>query len=136
MSFAPCPPSRTVLSYGTFDGLGPADVRHLAALSRMGHEVIIGCATDTYCAAIGQQPQMPYAARRALLESCRYVSRVIAQECASQMHTDIVNYNVDALAMGAEFTGLLDHLRDLTQVVYLDGALEQAPRSLPLAAVG
>ncbi len=136
MSFAPLPLHRVVLSYGTFDQLTPTHVTHLAKLARLGREVIVGCATDTYCAAIGRRPAMPYAERRALLESCRYVSHVIAQNCASQMRTDIVNYNADMIAMGAEFTGLLEDLKDLTQVRYLSDRLEDAPRSLPLLAVG
>ena len=136
MSFLVPPPARTVLSYGTFDGLHTPETHHLAAIARLGREIIVGCASDTYCAAIGQSPRMPFLQRRALLQSCRYVSRVITQDCASQMHTDIVNYNVDILVMGAEYTGLLDDLGCLTQVIYLPQPLERQPRSLPLALAG
>lgn len=133
MSFAPLPLHPVVLSYGTFDLFTDVHVRHLSKLARLGREVIVGCATDTYCAAIGQRPEMDYAQRRGLLESCRYVTRVVAQDCASQMRTDIINYNASMIAMGAEYAGLLDDLKDLTRVRYLSDRLEDAPRSLPLA---
>ena len=113
------PRRRVVLSYGAFDLLTPAHAHTLSALSKLGSEVIIGCASDAFCRAQGFVTRMCFEDRRALLEKCRFVDRVIAQVSLDQMRTDIVNYNVSVIAMGAQHQGQLDNLRDVTQVHYL-----------------
>lgn len=110
---------RVVLSYGIFDQFSPADADRLRSLSHLGDEVIVGCATDAFCADMGLSPFMPYAARREILESCRFVARVIPQVCADQQRTDIVNYNVGVFVADADCAGQFDHLQDLAQVRYL-----------------
>lgn len=119
MSALSVPPRRVVLSYGIFDGLPPREARLLQSLSQLGSEVIIGCATDTHCAAMGTKPQLAYEHRRALLESSRFVDRVIAQTSEDQKRTDIVNYNVSVIAMPDSWRGRFDDLQDLAQVIYL-----------------
>ena len=47
------------------------------------------------------------------------MSRVIPEENWDQKHTDIVNYNVSVFAMGDEWSGQFDALKDITQVRYL-----------------
>lgn len=114
----PLPP-RVVLTYGTFDLFHYGHVRLLQRLSAMGSELIVGCSTDEFNASKGKTSVMPYEQRRLILESCRYVSRVIAEENWNQKRTDIVNYNVAVFAMGDDWTGRFDDLGDLAQVVYL-----------------
>ncbi|MCL4134656.1 UNVERIFIED_CONTAM: hypothetical protein GTU68_054781 [Idotea baltica] len=91
----------------------------LQRLSMMGTELIVGCSTDAYSDAIGAPCETSYAQRRLMLESCRFVSRVIAEQDWHQKYTDIVNYNVSVFAMGEEWKGQFDHLEDVTQVVYV-----------------
>lgn len=119
----PMPP-RVVLTYGTFDLFHHGHVRLLQRLSALGTELIVGCSTDDFNAQKGKQGVMPYEQRRLILESCRYVDRVIAEEHWDQKHTDIVNYNVSVFAMGDDWAGEFDHLSDLAQVVYLPRTAE------------
>ncbi|UWR24023.1 adenylyltransferase/cytidyltransferase family protein [Sulfitobacter sp. S190] len=123
------PHGRAVLTYGTFDGLGPAQSDLLRQLSRLGTELIVGCSTDAFARSKGQTPIMPYADRRRLLESCRFVSRVIAEDDWNQKRTDIVNYDVCVFAMGSDWTGRFDDLGDVTEVRYItQPARALAPR--------
>lgn len=131
MNIARLAPRRVVLSYGTFDRFTSAHAARLQALSQLGNELIIGCATDAYCTALGVQPLMDFTARREMLESCRFVSRVIAHDSPDQQRTDIVNYNVGMFAMPAEWQGHFDDLQDVAQVYYLP----HAPTALPLVTV-
>lgn len=119
------PASRVVLTYGRFDLFHQGHVRFLRQLSLLGSELIVGCSTDALAARRDAPCSMSFGERRALLESCRYVHRVIAETCDDQKRTDIVNYNVCTLAMGMDHAGRLDNMQDIAQVLYLkrDGAL-------------
>jgi len=110
---------RLVLTYGTFDLFHYGHVRLLQRLSAMGTELIVGCSTDEFNNLKGKTSVMCFDQRRAILESCRYVSRVISEETWEQKRTDIVNYNVSIFGMGDDWTGKFDHLNDLTSVIYL-----------------
>ncbi|MBD3663338.1 glycerol-3-phosphate cytidylyltransferase [Sulfitobacter sp. TSTF-M16] len=111
-----------MLSYGAFDTFGLQDVEFLRKLSRLGDDVIIGCNSDALCDLQGRPARRSFETRKAMLESCRYVSRVICAESHSQRRTDIVNYNVCVFAMADVWQGAFDDLLDITQVIYLPRA--------------
>ncbi len=112
-------PTRTVLTYGTFDLFHHGHVRLLQRLSQLGDELIVGCSTDEFNAVKGKRCVMPYGQRREILEACRFVARVIPEESWAQKRSDIVNYNVSIFAMGDDWAGHFDDLGDLTRVMYL-----------------
>ena len=114
--------SRVVLTYGSFDLFHQGHARLLQRLSMMGSELIVGCSTDAYNEEMGLPAVTPYAQRRLMLESCRFVARVIAQQDWDQKYTDIINYNVSVFAMGDDWTGQFDHFEDITRVVYVPRA--------------
>ena len=114
--------SRVVLTYGSFDLFHQGHARLLQRLSMLGSELIIGCSTDAYNEEMGLPAVTSYAQRRLMLESCRFVSRVIAEQEWDQKYTDIINYNVSVFAMGDDWTGQFDHFEDITQVVYVPRA--------------
>ncbi len=119
--FSPAP-TRVVLTYGAFDLFHQGHARFLRRLAALGSEVIVGCTTDAHADVLGRPLMQPYAQRRLMLESCRFVSRVIAEQDPEQKYTDIINYNVSVFAMGDDCTGQYDHLEDVTQVIYLPRA--------------
>jgi glycerol-3-phosphate cytidylyltransferase-like family protein len=96
-------------------------VAFLRDLARGADQLIVGCASDALAAADGAPCLMGFDDRRALLERCRHVSRVIAQTGAEQVMTDIVNYNVGVLAVGPEHHGSVEDLQDIAQVLRLPG---------------
>lgn len=125
---------RTVLTYGSFDLFHQGHARLLQRLSMLGSELIVGCSTDAYNDAMGLPAITPFAQRRLMLESCRFVSRVIAEQEWEQKYTDIINYNVSVFAMGDDWTGQFDHFEDITQVVYVPRA-EIIGKRVPFHAV-
>lgn len=108
-----------ILTYGSFDLFSQNHVRLLRDLSGMCEELIVGCATDSYCLEHAEPCAVSYSERRAMLEHCRFVSRVIPFETLDQQHTDIINHNVSALAMDRSWRGRLDGLRDIVRLLYL-----------------
>jgi glycerol-3-phosphate cytidylyltransferase len=120
--FLPVHAGRVVLTYGTFDGFHQGHVRLLHKLSMLGSGLVVGCATDEYAAQLGRAPATPYAQRRLMLEKCRFVSHVIAEQDFERKYTDIINYNGGIFAMGAEWTGRFDHLEEVSQVLYVPRA--------------
>lgn len=114
--------SRVVLTYGSFDLFHQGHARLLQRLSMMGTDLIVGCSTDAYNEKMGVPSITSYAQRRLMLESCRFVSRVIAEQDWEQKYTDIVNYNASVFAMGDDWTGQFDHFEDVTEVVYVPRA--------------
>ena len=112
-------PRRVVLTYGRFDKFSPYHSSFLRRLAALGHELIVGCSTDEFALHSGHRCLQPYAQRRNMLESCRFVSRVIAEETRDQKYTDIVNYNVSIFAMSSAWAGQFDHLRDIARVHYM-----------------
>lgn len=114
--------SRVVLTYGSFDLFHQGHARLLQRLSMMGSELIVGCSTDAYNEEMGVPSVTSYGQRRLMLESCRFVSRVIAEQEWDKKYTDIINYNVSVFAMGDDWRGQFDHFEDITQVVYIPRA--------------
>ncbi|MCX7565397.1 adenylyltransferase/cytidyltransferase family protein [Sulfitobacter sp. F26169L] len=114
--------SRVVLTYGSFDLFHQGHARLLQRLSMLGSELVVGCSTDAYNEKMGVPSVTSYADRRLMLESCRFVSRVIAEQEWDQKYTDIINYNVSVFAMGDDWKGQFDHFEDVTQVVYVPRA--------------
>jgi len=111
--------SRVVLTYGSFDMFHQGHAHLLQRLSMLGSELIVGCSTDAFNEEMGMPSVNSYAQRRLMLESCRFVSRVISEQDWDQKYTDIVNYNVSVFAMGEDWAGQFDHLEDITKVVYI-----------------
>ncbi|WP_050931489.1 adenylyltransferase/cytidyltransferase family protein [Aestuariivita boseongensis] len=109
----------TILTYGTFDLFHVGHVRLLRRLADLGDRLIVACSTDEFNAIKGKQTAIPFKHRVEVLEACRYVDLVISEETWEQKRDDIVKYNVDLFAMGDDWAGKFDDLRDLCDVLYL-----------------
>jgi glycerol-3-phosphate cytidylyltransferase len=109
-SFTPSTPmTRTILTYGEFDGFHTGHADWLRQLARMGSDLVVGCQSEQFCQRAG----------RPALERCRYVSRVIPLETWDQVRSDIVNYNVSVLALPAHLPLPVSGLDEIVQVLRL-----------------
>ena len=112
-------PARTIITYGTFDPFHVRHVRLLQRLADLGDRLIVACSTDEFNALKGKTTAVPYADRVEVLQACRYVDQVIPEENWAQKRDDIARLGADLFAMGDDWVGKFDDLRDLCDVLYL-----------------
>ena len=110
---------KVVLTYGTFDLFHIGHLSLLQRLRRLGDTLIVGVTTDELNAHRGKTSCTPYSERIQIVESIRYVDQMIAMERSDQKADDIWRYKVTILGMGSDWTGQLDALRSLCEIVYL-----------------
>ncbi|WP_333781884.1 adenylyltransferase/cytidyltransferase family protein [Shimia sp. MMG029] len=120
---APSPVSKkkytSLVTYGTFDLFHIGHVRLLQRLSELAENVIVGCSTDEFNAIKGKKSVLPYAQRVEVLKSCSYVTEVFAENDWAQKRQDILDRQADAFAIGDDWAGEFDELKDICDVIYL-----------------
>lgn len=110
---------RTVITYGTFDLLHVGHIRILRRLRALGDRLVVGVSTDEFNGIKGKRSVFPFAHRVEILEACRYVDDVFAEENWDQKPSDIKRYKASIFAMGSDWTDKFDDLRSYCEVVYL-----------------
>jgi len=111
--------SSTILTYGTFDMFHIGHLKLLKRLSLLGDKLIVAVSTDEFNEIKGKKTIIPYAQRAEIVEAIKYVDMVIPENDWQQKVTDIQKYNVDTFAMGHDWEGKFDELKEYCEVVYL-----------------
>lgn len=109
----------TVITYGTFDLFHYGHLRLLQRLKALGTRLVVACSTDEFNAGKGKKAASPYEHRKAILESICYVDKVIPESSWDQKRRDIKREKADIFAIGDDWAGKFDDLKDLCEVVYL-----------------
>lgn len=110
---------RVVITYGTFDLFHVGHLRLLERLAALGDKLIVACSTDEFNRAKGKATAIPFEQRCEMLRGCRYVDQVIAERSWDQKASDIAEYDVSLFAMGDDWEGKFDDLREYCDVLYL-----------------
>ena len=110
---------RVVLTYGTFDMFHIGHLNILRRAKELGDYLIVGVSTDEFNALKGKKAFMPYEHRKQIVESIRYVDKVIPEKTWEQKVEDIKKYGVDVFVMGDDWKGKFDYLKKYCEVVYL-----------------
>ncbi len=113
---------KTVITYGTFDLLhyGHIELLRRAKDLAMGGDLIVALSSDEFNAIKGKKSKFDYNKRKRLIESIRYVDRVIPEKNWEQKITDILDYGIDIFVMGSDWVGKFDELNEHCKVVYLE----------------
>ena len=61
----------------------------------------------------------PFEVRKKIVESIRFVDKVIREDSWDQKRDDVRRYNVDVFVMGDDWRGEFDFLSEFCDVVYL-----------------
>lgn len=109
----------TVVTYGTFDLFHVGHVRLLKRLRSLGDRLVVGLSSDEFNLVKGKKTIIPYADRREILLSCRYVDDVFQENTWEQKRADIIRENATIFAMGDDWVGKFDDLQDIVKVLYL-----------------
>lgn len=110
---------KKVITYGTFDLLHHGHVNLLQRARALGDHLTVALSTDEFNALKGKRSVVPFADRVAMVQACRHVDEVIAEERWDQKARDIRALGADALVMGSDWEGRFDEFRGLCEVVYL-----------------
>jgi len=110
---------KIVLTYGTFDLFHIGHLNLLRNLRSLGDKLIVGVSTDEFNALKGKKTVIPYEQRAAIVSALKYVDVVFPESSWDQKTTDIARFAASVFAMGDDWVGKFDDLRDRCEVVYL-----------------
>ncbi len=110
---------KTIITYGTFDLFHVGHLRLLERLKQMGDRLIVAVSTDEFNTLKGKKTVIPYSDRAKIVENIKAVDLVIPEQNWEQKVTDIKEYGVNTFAMGDDWNGKFDFLKEHCEVVYL-----------------
>lgn len=110
---------KVIITYGTFDLFHVGHIRLLKRLRCLGDKLIVGISSDEFNAVKGKTSFFSYKERAEIVEACQYVDEVFPEHDWNQKKIDIEKYNVDIFAMGDDWSGEFDFLKEYCNVVYL-----------------
>jgi len=110
---------KRIITYGTFDLLHRGHINLLRRARALGDYLIVGLSSDHFNLIKHKQAYYPLGDRRLIIESLRTVDQVIIEETWDQKKADVINYQIDILVMGDDWTGKFDYLKNQCEVIYL-----------------
>lgn len=112
--------AKTVITYGTFDLFHIGHLKLLQRLKSMGDRLIVAISTDEFNEGKGKKTMIPYEQRAEIVANIKCVDMVIPETSWEQKITDVQKYNVDVFAIGNDWEGKFDFLKEYCDVVYLE----------------
>lgn len=114
------PRKRIVITYGTFDVLHQGHINLLRRAKELGDWLIVGVTTDNFDLERGKLNTRDSVMKRVqAVKDTGYADEVIIEEYKGQKIDDIQKYNVDVFAIGSDWEGYFDYLKEYCEVVYL-----------------
>jgi len=110
---------KIVITYGTFDMFHIGHLQLLKRLKKLGDKLIVAVSTDEFNEGKGKKTLIPYKQRAEIVANIKCVDKVIPEESWEQKIEDIQKYNVDIFAIGNDWEGKFDFLKEYCEVVYL-----------------
>lgn len=109
----------TVLTYGTFDLFHIGHLRLLQRLSKLGNRLIVGISTDYFNQMKNKKTVIPFEERMEIVRNIKGVDLVIPENSWEQKKNDILKYDVSIFAMGDDWKGKFDTLKQFCKVEYI-----------------
>jgi len=111
---------KTIITYGTFDMFHIGHLKLLQRLKDMADELIVAVSTDEFNQGKGKKTLIPYEQRAEIVANIKCVDKVIPEKSWEQKIDDIKKYDVDIFAIGNDWEGKFDFLKEYCEVVYLE----------------
>ncbi|MBR1889217.1 MAG: adenylyltransferase/cytidyltransferase family protein [Alloprevotella sp.] len=109
-----------VITYGTYDLLHYGHIRLLERAKALGDYLIVGVTADAFDQARGKiNVQQSLVERIEAVRATGLADEIIVEEYDGQKIDDIRRYGIDIFAIGSDWEGHFDYLRDYCRVVYL-----------------
>ena len=111
---------KKVITYGTFDLLHQGHVNLLRRAKELGDWLIVGVTTDKFDQDRGKLNTCDdLMTRIEAVKKTGYADQVVLEEYKGQKIDDIRRYGVDIFAIGSDWEGYFDYLKEYCEVVYL-----------------
>ncbi|WP_037457683.1 adenylyltransferase/cytidyltransferase family protein [Shewanella sp. HN-41] len=108
-----------VITFGTFDVFHVGHVNILEKCSQLGSELIVGVSSDALnFKKKNRYPVYDEYSRLKIIKSLKFVNEVFIEESLEQKRHYINYYRANILAMGDDWEGRFDDLRDICEVTY------------------
>lgn len=104
---------KTVLVAGTFDILHESHINMLKNARNLGSKLIVMLSTDEFNKSKGKKAYQSYDTRKFVLEAVRYVDLVVPEQSWEDKAFYIDMFDVDIFAMGDDWRGKFDELKDI-----------------------
>lgn len=110
---------KRVLTYGTYDLLHYGHLNLFKRCKELGEELIVGISSDEFNEQKRKKSVLNFEERKNLVESIKFVDKVIKEDSWEQKIEDIKKFNIDIFVMGDDWKGKFDYLKQYCEVVYL-----------------
>lgn len=112
---------KKVITYGTYDLLHYGHIRLLERAKALGDYLIVGVTADNFDLARGKiNVQQSVMERIDAVRATGLADEIIVEEYEGQKIDDIRRKDVDIFAIGSDWQGKFDYLKEYCEVVYLE----------------
>ena len=112
---------KKVITYGTYDLLHQGHINLLRRAKELGDWLIVGVTTDNFDLERGKMNTCNNVMERIeAVKATGYADQIIIEEYKGQKIDDIQKYGVDIFAIGSDWEGYFDYLKEYCKVVYLE----------------
>ena len=112
---------KKVITYGTYDLLHYGHIRLLERAKALGDYLIVGVTADNFDLARGKiNVQQSVMERIDAVRATGLADEIIVEEYEGQKIDDIRRKGVDVFAIGSDWQGKFDYLKEFCEVVYLE----------------
>ncbi len=111
---------RKVITYGTYDLLHQGHINLLRRAKELGDYLIVGVTNDSFDRERGKLNVRNNVLERVeAVRSTGFADQIVIEDYVGQKIDDIQKYGVDVFAIGSDWEGKFDYLKEFCEVVYL-----------------
>lgn len=111
---------KTIITYGTYDLLHQGHINLLKRAKALGDYLIVGVTNDSFDRERGKLNVRNNVLERVeAVRATGLADKIIIEDYIGQKIDDIQKYNADVFAIGSDWEGKFDYLKEYCDVVYL-----------------